>query len=173
MGEVVALPDMAGPISPPEPLKRSHKLSSFDSGEPDLDDWLTHRAVRNEVRRGSRTYVVCNGQLVVGFYCLSAGAVAHDAATPSMRRNMPNPIPVMVLGRLAVRKESAGQGIGSGLLKDAILRTYQAADIGGMTALLVHALHDRAAEFYLKHGFRRSPVSALTLMLSLGEIQLP
>jgi len=85
---------------------------------------------------------------------------------------MPDPIPIMVLGRLAVRKDRAGRGVGSGLLKDAVIRTKHAADIAGVAALLVHALHDRAAEFYLQHGFMRSPVSPLTLMLRLPTVAI-
>jgi GNAT superfamily N-acetyltransferase len=171
MGQVVALLSAAaGPISAPEKLDGKHILAGFNSGEPVLDDWLTRRALANEGRGASRTYVVCEQNVVIGYYSLAAGTVAHEEAISRVRRNMPDPIPVMLLGRLAVRLERAGKGIGPGLLADAMYRTVQAADIAGMAALLVHALHERAAGFYLKHGFSQSPTGPLTLMLSLKDI---
>jgi predicted N-acetyltransferase YhbS len=131
-------------------------LSGFDSREPVLDEWLRRRATQNEASGASRTYVVCVGRQVVGYYSLAVGAVAHTQAVGRVRRNMPDPVPVMVLGRLAVDKYH-GQGIGSGLLRDAILRTTQAADIAGIKAILVHAISESAKRFYEKHGFAALP----------------
>ena len=111
--------------------------------------------------------MVSQGPRVVGYYCLAAGTVAHTDAIRDVRTNVPDPAPVTLLGRLAVDQAYARQGIGSGLLKDAILRTLQAAETVGSLALLVHALDDEAATFYAKHGFRPSPVTCLTLMLPL------
>ena len=107
-------------IGPPEKLSAEHNLSMFDSGEPVLDDWLRRRALNNEVSGASRTYVVCVGRKVVGYYALSAGAIAHTHAPGRIKRNMPGPIiPVVVLGRLAVDNAAQGKGVGTGLLRDA------------------------------------------------------
>jgi GNAT superfamily N-acetyltransferase len=160
------LPDKIGS---PENLSSSHDLSGFDSGEPLLDDWLRRRAERNEASGASRTYVVCVGKRVIGYYTLSAGAVAHAAAPGRIRRNMPEPVPVMVLGRLAVDKDYHGQGVGTGLLRDAVLRTVLAAEIVGVRAILVHAISDTAKAFYEKYGFVASPVDPLTVMITVAE----
>ena len=127
----------------PTPLRPDHDTERFDSGEPELDDWLRKRALRNDSEGASRTYVVCEAgsPRVVAYYCLATGAVLRNQAPGRISRNMPEPIPVMVLGRLAVDRSFAGRGLGSGLLRDAILRTLQAADIAGIRALLVHRSH--------------------------------
>jgi predicted N-acetyltransferase YhbS len=156
-------------IRPPEKLSATHEVSGFDSGEPVLDDWLRRRALKNEASGASRTYVVCAGKTVVGYYTLAVGAVALVAATGRVRRNMPDPLPVMVLGRLAVDKEHQRRGIGTGLLRDAILRTIQAAEIAGIRAILVHALSDSAKHFYEEWGFVASPVDPLTVMITVTE----
>ena len=153
--------------TPPQPLLPAHDLSLFDSGRPVLDDWLRQRASRNELSGASRTYVVCEDRRVVGYYCLSSGAVESREAPGRIRRNMPDPIPVMLMGRLAVDRTRQGTGLGRALLKDAILRTLKAADISGMRALLVHALDGQAAEFYRHNGFLASPIDPLVLMLPL------
>ncbi len=151
----------------PHPISDEHNPSLFDSGRPVLDDWLRERAIRNEASGASRTYVVCEGKRVVGYYCLASGAVESKQAPGKVRRNMPDPIPVMLLGRLAVDLSQQGKGLGRGLLKDAILRTLKAADIAGMRALLVHALDDEAAAFYRHNGFVVSPIDTHILMLPL------
>lgn len=161
---------VAGPLEPPRKLDGTHDLSGFDCGEPTLDDWLRRRSLRNQLAGASQTYVVARGTVVVGYHCLSAGTCARVEAARSLQRNMPDPIPVLVLGRLAVDRSCAGQGIGGGLLRDAVLRTLQVAEIAGVAALLVHAKDRRAAEFYLRHGFVPSPMSELTLMLSVREM---
>jgi GNAT superfamily N-acetyltransferase len=156
-------------IGPPEKLSAEHNLSEFDSGELVLDDWLRRRALNNEASGASRTYVVCVGRKVVGYYALSAGAIAHTHAPGRIKRNMPDPIPVVVLGRLAVNKAAQGKGVGTGLLRDAILRTLQAAEIAGVRAILVHAISEAAKRFYEKYGFVASPVDPMTVMITTAE----
>jgi GNAT superfamily N-acetyltransferase len=158
-----------GKIGPPEKLSSVHNVSGFDSGEPALDDWLRRRAVQNEASGASRTYVVCVGRKVVGYYTLAAGAVAHAEAPGRLRRNMPDAVPVMVLGRLAVDRTIHGQGVGTGLLRDAVLRTVQAAEIVGIRAILVHAISEAARRFYEKYGFVASPLDPLTVMITVEE----
>lgn len=154
----------------PEPLAEHHVLDNFTCSEPTLAQWLKQRARKNTGQGASRTYVVCADNEVVGFYSLSAGAVTHERAPSSMRRNMPDPVPVFLLGRLAVDKQWSGMGIGAGLLKDAILRSLGAARTIGARALLCHALTDSAKQFYLKHGFIDSPVDPKMLMLDLTKL---
>ncbi len=156
-------------ISPPEKLSAAHDLSAFDCGEPVLNDWLRRRALQNEANGASRTYVVCAGKRVLGYYTLSVGSVAHVEAPGRIRRNMPDPVPVMVLGRLAVDKGFQGRHVGSGLLRDAVLRTVQAAEIAGIRAILVHAISEEAKRFYESRGFVASPVDPLTVMIAVAE----
>lgn len=156
-------------IRPPEKLSAIHEVSGFVSGEPVLDDWLRRRALKNEASGASRTYVVCAGKTVVGYYTLAVGAVAQVAAPGRVRRNMPDPLPVMVLGRLAVDMAYHRRGLGTGLLRDAILRTVQAAEIAGIRAILVHALSESAKHFYEDWGFVASPVDPLTVMIPVTE----
>jgi GNAT superfamily N-acetyltransferase len=158
-------------ISAPTPLTAQHQFTDFDSGVPSLDDWLKRRAAKNQANDSSRTYVVCEGQTVIGYYCLSAGAIGHAEAPSAMRRNRPDPIPVMVLGRLAMHKDHQQKGIGTALLRDAILRTIQAAEIAGITALLVHALTEQAKRFYRSRGFMESPIQPMTLYQLLATAQ--
>ena len=113
--------------------------------------------------------MVCSGLLVVGYYALASGAVAHANAPGRVKRNMPNPVPVMVIGRLAVDVGFQGRGIGPSLLRDGILRTVQAAEIAGIRAILVHAISERAKQFYEKWGFVSSPVDPMTLMITVTE----
>ena len=155
-------------ISAPQPLTDQHQLAEFDSGEPSLDDWLKRRAARNQANGSSRTYVVCAGSAVIGYYCLVAGAIGHGDAPGSLRRNRPDPIPVLVLGRLAIHVDHHQKGIGTALLRDAMLRAMQAAEIAGITALLVHALSEPAKRFYRSRGFIESPVKPMTLCLPLA-----
>ena len=158
-----------GKIGPPEKLSTHHDLSGFDSSEPVLDDWLRRRAQQNEASGASRTYVLCVGKKVIGYYTLAAGIITHADAPGRIRRNMPDPIPVMVLGRLAVDKSFHGQGIGAGFLRDAVLRTMQASEIAGIRAILVHAISEEAKRFYEKYGFVASPVDPLTVMITVTE----
>nr|WP_054018799.1 GNAT family N-acetyltransferase [Piscinibacter sakaiensis] len=158
-------------LSAPHGLTERHHLADFDSGEPALDDWLKRRAAKNQVNGSSRTYVVCEGDTVVGYYCLAAGAVGHAEAPSGMKRNRPDPIPVLVLGRLAIHRDHHRKGLGTALLDDAIRRVIQAADIAGVTALLVHAISEQARRFYLSRGFIESPLQPMTLCLMLGTVR--
>lgn len=156
-------------LSAPQSLSSVHHLERFDCSQANLNDWLIRRALKNE-GSASRTFVVCDeNQHVVGYYCLSAGQVEHQYSTGSIRRNMPDPIPVMVLGRLAVDRQWQNNGVGKGLLKDAVLRTIQVSQDIGVRALLVHALSDEAKKFYSRCGFHESPTNQMTLMISLTE----
>jgi GNAT superfamily N-acetyltransferase len=159
------------PIGAPERLAAEHDLASFDSGSPALDDWLRRRALPNQDSGASRTYVIRGGQSVIGYYALAAGAIAPAEATGRTRRNMPYPVPVMVLGRLAVDARYQSRGLGRALLRDAILRTLQAADIAGIRAIVVHAISEDAKRFYERCGFRPSPVDPMTLMITLRDAQ--
>jgi predicted N-acetyltransferase YhbS len=158
-----------GRISAPAKRSAEHDTDGFECGEPVLNEWLRRRALQNEASGASRTYVVCVGRKVVAYYTLSAGAVAHAHSPGRIKRNMPDPIPVIVLGRLAVDQAFHGQGIGAGLLRDAVLRTLQAAEIAGVRAILVHAIFEGAKRFYEKFGFVESPVDPLTAMISVAE----
>jgi ribosomal protein S18 acetylase RimI-like enzyme len=152
-------------VLPPTALTAGHKLDDFSCSEPSLDDWLKRRALNNQLSGASRTFVVVTGLThVMGYYALAAGAVAHDGATRAIRQNMPDPIPVMVLARLAVDTRAQGMHLGGALLRDAFLRCQRVAQETGVRALLVHALNDRARSFYEHYGFRASPVHPMTLM---------
>lgn len=129
------------------------------------------RALASEATGASRTYVVSSGGRVVGYYALATGGVAQARATGRVRRNMPEPVPVMVLGRLAVDRAYRGRGIGRSLLRDAILRTLQAAEIAGIRAILVHATSEEAKRFYESCGFPVSPVDSMTLMVTVADAQ--
>lgn len=155
----------------PEKLSSDHDVSAFSSGRPVLDDWLRRHALRSQERGGARTYVICASRRVVGYYALAAGAVAQAEATGRTRRNMPDPLPVMVLGRLAIDAGLQGRGLGRALLRDAVLRTIQAADIAGIRAILVHAVSEDAKRFYERCGFQASPIDPMTLMITLDDAQ--
>ena len=144
---------MSRTVSAPHPLTSAHDVSAFDCAVPELNDWLTRRALQNEAARASRTFVVIGDGRVVGYYALATGAIAHAMATGRVRRNMPEPIPVMVIARLAVDHEYQGTGLGSALLRDALLRTFAVAEAVGIRAVLLHAMTDEAKRFYIHHGF--------------------
>lgn len=160
-------------LSAPEPLNITHRLENFVSGEPMLDEWLKRRALANHSSGASRTFVVADSdQHVVGYYAIAAGAVSHQMATSAVRRNMPDPVPVMVLARLAVSKQAQGKKLGGLLLQDAVNRVLAISQQAGVRALLVHALHEQAKMFYEHYGFQASPMHGLTLMLRLNASQL-
>jgi GNAT superfamily N-acetyltransferase len=151
----------------PEHLTAKHDLATFDSGVPDLDEWLRRRALDNEDSGASRTYVVCADGRVVGYYSLATGGVAQAATPGRVRRNMPDPVPVMILGRVAVDKAYQRLDLGRGLLRDAVVRTLQAAEIAGIRAILVHAISEDAKRFYERYGFVVSPIEPMTLMITI------
>ena len=156
----------------PRPLSGEHLLDDFDCGEPDLDEWFKRRALTNQAGGASRTFVVADAQnRVFGYYALAAGAVSRQLATTGVRRNMPEPIPALVLGRLAVDRRAQGGKLGAALLQDAVNRALSVAENAGVRALLVHALHEDAKRFYLHYGFGESPLHSLTLMLRLANPQ--
>jgi GNAT superfamily N-acetyltransferase len=164
MGEVSRL-------TPPASLANHHELDEFLSGEASLDDWLRRRARTNQVSGASRTYVVCDGSRVVGYYALASGVITVESAPGRFRRNMPNPIPVAVLARLAVDLNWHGRGMGRALFRDAASRVAQAADAIGIRGIVVHALSEQAKSFYLALGFDPSPSEPMTLMVTLADIQ--
>lgn len=162
---------MSLPLSAPHPLAATHVLDTFDCGETSLDEWLKRRALTNQLSGASRTFVVTDQSgRIGGYYAMAAGAVAHQSATSSVRRNMPDPIPVMVLARLAVDQRFQGIKLGASLLQDAVCRAVSVSHNAGVRALLVHALHDHAKQFYVRHGFQESPQHPMTLMLRLNAV---
>ena len=160
-------------LSAPTLLADAHDLHLFDSGVDSLDEWLRRRARANQVSGASRTYVVCKDERVVGYYCLSSGALTVTDAPGPIRRNMPDPVPMAILGRLAVDRNWQGKGLGVALLQDAVQRTAQAAHIMGIRGLLVHAISEDARAFYQRHGFIASPRHPMTLVLSLKGFPKP
>ena len=154
----------------PEPLSPEHQVNSFACGEPVLDEWLKRRALGNQTSGASRTFVVTTSQKeVMGYYALAAGAVAHQDATRSIRQNMPDPVPVMVLARVAVDAGAPGMNLGAAMLQDALQRCVLVSQNTGVRAMLVHALNDRARQFYEYYGFKASPTHSMTLMLRLNQ----
>ena len=155
-------------LSAPQPLVSEHVLVEFSCGESLLDEWLKRRALPNQLSGASRTFVVADeNKHVYGYYALASGAVSRRQVTGSVRRNMPEPIPVLVLARLAVDQRFQGAKYGVALLQDAVKRAVVVSQNTGVRAVLVHALHDRARQFYEHYGFQVSPLDPMTLMLSL------
>jgi GNAT superfamily N-acetyltransferase len=160
-----------GEISRPELITPLHQLDSFESGEAVLDHWLKQRAIKNEKEGASRTFVVHENKRVVGYYALATGSVVAHEAPGKVKRNMPNPIPVMVLGRLAVDQAWQKHGIGKGLLKDAVLRTLKVSQDAGVRALLIHAISETAKHFYKRYGFIESPIDPMMLMMTMRDLE--
>jgi GNAT superfamily N-acetyltransferase len=157
-------------LTAPTSLTSKHDLSQFDCGAPALNDWLRHLALKNE-SRFSRTYVVCADQRVVGYYCISAGAVERAASPGRLRRNAPHAIPVSVIGRLAVDRDYAGKGLGADMLADALRRIAVASQSIGIGAVLVHAKDDAAKRFYLRCAeFIEYPADSRILFLPIETV---
>ena len=157
-------------LSAPVPLTAEHDLAAFDCGEPALNDWLRHRALKNE-SRFSRTYVVCVGNQVVGYFCISAGSVERGAAPGKVRRNAPDQIPVSVVGPLAVDLDPAGKGLGADLLADALRRIALASQSIGIGAVMVQAKDEAAKRFYLRCAeFVEYPEDSRTLFLPIETV---
>ncbi len=157
-------------LSAPVPLSAEHDLSAFDCGEPALNDWLRHRALKNE-SRFSRTYVVCQGNRAVAYFCISAGAVQRSAAPGKIRRNAPDAVPVSVIGRLAVSRDHAGKGLGTDILADALRRIAVASQSIGIGAVLVHAKDEAAKRFYMSGAeFIEYPADSRTLFLPIETV---
>ena len=164
MGEV-------SPLLRHEPLEETHDIAEFQCGEPSLDDWLKRRAHANQASGASRTYVVCQDKRAIAYFALASGAISVQSAPCRFRRNMPDPIPVVVLARLAVDRSQHGKGLGRALFRDAALRVLQAADIIGVRGLLVDAISDEAKSFYLSLGMIVSPLDFMTLMITLADLR--
>ncbi|QRI63337.1 GNAT family N-acetyltransferase [Shinella sp. PSBB067] len=171
MAEIGDTPKHSEPrLSAPVPLKAEHDLSAFDCGEPALNDWLRQRALKNE-SRFSRTYVVCAGNRVVGYFCISAGSVERSAAPGKVRRNAPDLIPVSIIGRLAVSLDHAGRGLGADLLSDALRRIALASQSIGIGAVMVQAKDEAAKRFYLRCAeFIEYPEDSRTLFLPIETV---
>ena len=170
MGEVTDIATaLGGKISPPSAINSAYDLTQFRSGIEALDDWLRFRALKNE-GRSSRTYVVAEGRQVVGYYCLSTGAEKRQSVPSKISRNMPEPVPLILMGRLAVHEDYKGQGIGAGLLKDALQRSLQISQSVGSRAVVVHAIDQNAMAFYLKYGFIEFPYGTQTMFMPMETI---
>ncbi|WP_047462672.1 GNAT family N-acetyltransferase [Rhizobium rhizogenes] len=157
-------------LSAPTPLADHHELAEFNSSVPELDDWLHRRARGNQAGGASRTFVVCEGNRVIAYYALASGAVKQPEAPGRFRRNMPDPILVAVLGRLAIDQTYQGRGLGRALVRDAGLRLLNAAEILGIRGVLVHAISDDARAFYEAVGFLPSPSDPMMLMVGLNDL---
>jgi GNAT superfamily N-acetyltransferase len=162
---------VSAPLSSPEPLTDHHQVDSFDSGEPVLDDWLKRRALANQAGGASRTYVVCDEKIVVAFYALASGAIAQAGVPGKFRRNMPDPIPVVVLARLAVDRNHQGRGLGRAMFRDAARRVVHAAAAIGIRGIVVHAISEEARRFYTALGFDPCPADAMTLVVTLRDVR--
>lgn len=159
----------------PTPITADHRLDGFDCGKPQLDDWLKAHAFDNE-GRSSRTYVVAaqagaDAGNAVAYYTLANGSVTRAEVPRKIRQGLPNPVPVMVLGRLAVDRNHGGKGIGPALLREAMQRTLEASQIAGLRALIVHAIDDDAVGFYAKYGFQLFPAGSRTMFLPIETLR--
>lgn len=159
-----------GAISRPLPLGEQHRLDTFSCGVASLDQWLMRRARKNQLTGASRTFVACEGRQVVMYYALASGAIMVDAAPGRFRRNMPDPIPVVVLARLAVDQRLQGKGMGRALVRDAALRVIEAADVIGIRGMITHAVSPEAKQFYEVMGFEPSPLDPMLLMITLSDL---
>ena len=158
-------------LSAPEPLSVHHSFDGFDCGVPSLDDWLKRRAGRNQASGATRTFVCCEDGRIVGYYALASSAVAPTEAPGRFRRNMPDPIPVVVLARLAISRSHQGKGLGRALFQDAARRVIHAAELIGVRGLLVHAISEEAKAFYLRLGLDQSPIDPMTLMTTVDDLK--
>lgn len=159
-------------LSKPQEITRDHNTAGFSCGKPELDDWLERRALKNHASGDSKVFVITNEVAeIVAYVAISAASVARDLATSKLRRNAPDPIPVGLIARLAVRSDMKYKKIGSALLREAIFRIVNASEQIGIRGILVHATDGDAASFYKHMGFRPSPIDEMTLMVSMREIR--
>lgn len=176
MGIVEPLAASRPPYSFPVAISSDHRLDRFDSGKPSLDEWLRAHALENE-DKASKSYVVtsqtgADAGNVVAYYTLAYGSVVRAEVPKKIRQGLPNPVPVMVLGRLAVDQRHSGRGLGPSLLREAMHRTVQASQIAGLRALIVHALDDDAMGFYAKYGFQVFPAGTRTMFLPIESLRM-
>jgi GNAT superfamily N-acetyltransferase len=156
-----------------ERLARTHHVESFTCGSVELDRFLIRHAQQAQHAHSSQTYVAVSGGEVVGFHTIVAGEVRHAEAPERVAKGMPrHPIPLLVLARLAVHIQAQGRGIGAILLRDALGRTLQVAEMIGVRALAVHAKDDKAVAFYRHFGFSPSPSDARHLFMIIKDIRL-
>jgi GNAT superfamily N-acetyltransferase len=158
-------------LKSPEPLTSSHSSVDFSCGIASLDEWLKRRALTNQNSGATRTFVTCIDDRVVGYYALAAGSINVRSALGKFRRNMPDPIPVVILARLAIDTSYQGRGLGRALFRDAALRVIQAADPIGIRGIIVHAISAEAKDFYVALGFDVSPLEPMTLMITLNDLR--
>jgi GNAT superfamily N-acetyltransferase len=163
----------ASRLSAPAPLSEAHDLSEFNSGEPTLDAWLRQRALKNAEILATKTYVTCptDAHRVLGYYAVCMGQILNREGTGSMRRNMPQHIPAVILGRLAVDATCQGMGVGRALLADAVNRAHRAASEISARLVVVHAISPAAEAFYVRHGFIRLPVETPIYALDLVKLK--
>ena len=159
------------PYQGPELLDSRHDVDTFDCGSESLNHWLKRRASRNQREGSSRTWVVTDGTRVVGFYASATAVLARTEATTRAARNQPDPLPALLLGRMAVDRDHRGRGLAAALLKHFLLKALEVAELTGLRLVLVHAKDSRAAGFYRHYGFEPSPVDDMTLMLLMKDIQ--
>jgi GNAT superfamily N-acetyltransferase len=158
-------------FTPPEPLADRHAIADFSCGTAALDDWLQRRALNNQNSGATRTFVLCIDERVVGYYALASGSISTQSVLGNFRRNMPDPIPVVILARLAIDSSCQGRGLGRALFRDAALRVMQAADTIGIRGIIVHAISAPAKDFYLALGFDVSPLEPMTLTIALKDLR--
>ncbi len=158
-------------IAPPESLASHHLLTDFCCGIDALDDWLKRRALNNQTSGATRTFVTCIDNKVIGYYALASGRISNESTIGKFRRNMPNPIPVIILARLAIDSSCQGRGLGRALFRDAGLRIDRAADTIGIRGIIVHAISAEAKNFYVALGFNESPLEPMTLMITLNDLR--
>lgn len=155
-----------------EKIQRGHVVDAFDCGNQELDSFLQQYALQNQRKGISQTYVGLADGTVIGYYTLAYGSVVHEDTPEPIKKGLPQyPIPIMLLARFAVDRHWQKQGVGRALLKDATLRTLQAADIAGIRAVVAHAKNDVARDFYLRFDFLPSPSDPLHLMILLRDLQ--
>jgi GNAT superfamily N-acetyltransferase len=160
-------------LTSPALLSNEHNVEKFDCSEPTLNEWLKNRAAKNNTADASRCFVICkNDNIVIGYYCLSAGAINRESAPKPMRRNMPESLPVLVLGRLAIDKDYHNKGLGSALLRDAMIRSVNIAQDARVFSILIHSLSHQAKQFYVSRGFVESPLQPMILFMTLATIRL-
>lgn len=158
-------------LRPPEPLAKTHDRAAFDCGAPELNDYLKNYALQNQKKSAARTYAALRGDRVVGYYTLAFGGCSPEDAPAGVAKGIGKyPVPVLILARLAVDVSEQGRGMGAALLKDALLRALQAAEIAGLRAVLVHAKDDAAKRFYQRHGFECSPGNSRHLFLTIPTL---
>jgi GNAT superfamily N-acetyltransferase len=158
-------------LSAPTLLAEHHELDNFNSGEASLDEWLKKRARANHTGGASRVFVVCEEKRVAGYYSLSSSCITTAKAPGRFRRNMPDPIPVVLLGRLAIDKTWQRKGLGRSMFQDAAMRVCRAADAIGVRGLVVHAISDDARKFYIRLGFTECPDEPMTLVVTLQDMR--